>query len=162
MTRTWTGYNTLVTLLGTFAVVLAVNVFFMVKAYSTFRGEDEQKPYMQGVEYNETLERRALQARLGWTATLDASADGCSRACVWQFHSSDHAGAPINTVSLSALLKHPSDEAKDRVITLHRVSAGAYEGDAAKASRPGLWDLVVSATNAPATPFEASRRIWIR
>jgi nitrogen fixation protein FixH len=160
MTRTWTGYNTLVTLLGTFAVVLAVNVFFMVKAYSTFRGEDEQKPYMQGVEYNETLERRALQARLGWTATLDAARTGESGVRV-AVSLSDHAGAPINTVSLSALLKHPSDEAKDRVITLHRVSSGAYEGDAANVSA-GLWDLVVSATNAPATPFEATRRIWIR
>jgi nitrogen fixation protein FixH len=73
----------------------------------------------------------------------------------------DRAGTPINTVSLSALLKHPSDEAKDRVIRLHLVSAGAYEGDAADISS-GLWDLVVSATNAPATPFEATRRIWIR
>jgi nitrogen fixation protein FixH len=160
MTRTWTGYNTLVTLVGTFAVVLAVNVFFIVKAYSTFRGEDEQKPYMQGVEYNQTLERHALQAHLGWKATLDATRAGQSAVHV-AVSLADRAGTPINTVSLSALLKHPSDEAKDRVIRLHLVSVGAYEGDAAGISS-GLWDLVVSATNAPATPFEATRRIWIR
>ncbi|MGZ5936971.1 MAG: FixH family protein [Rhizomicrobium sp.] len=160
MTRTWTGYHILTTLIATFAVVLAVNVLFIVKAYTTFSGEDEQKPYMQGIEYNETLERHALQARLGWKATLDATRNGQSgaRILVSLF---DHSGAPISNLSLTALLKHPSDEAKDREIPLHPVSTGVYEGDGV-GIQPGAWDLSVSATQAPSTPFEAIRRVWIR
>ena len=76
MTRTWNGYHVLTTCLVVFAMVLAVNVLFVIKAYTTFSGEDEQKPYLQGVEYNAALERRALQARLGWKATLEARRAG--------------------------------------------------------------------------------------
>jgi nitrogen fixation protein FixH len=73
----------------------------------------------------------------------------------------DRSGAPISNLSLTALLKHPSDEAKDREIPLHPVSTGVYEGDGAGIQR-GAWDLIVSATHAPSTPFEAIRRVWIR
>jgi len=159
MTRTWNGYHILTALVGTFAVVLAVNVFFIVKAYSTFTGEDEQKPYMQGVEYNETLARHALQAQLGWKATLDAARDNASNVRV-SVQLADKGGAPVSSVDLTATLRHPSDEARDRELSLHRVSAGVYEG-MAKGISPGLWDLVVNATHAPTTPFEATRRVWI-
>lgn len=160
MTRTWTGYHILVTLAATFGVVLAVNVFFVVKAYSTFSGEDEQKPYMQGIAYNETLERHALQARLGWKALVGATRAGQSDVRI-AVSLSDRVGAPINSVSLTALLKHPSDQSRDREVKLRLVSAGLYAADVRGVS-PGLWDLVVSAMNAPTTPFEAARRVWIR
>lgn len=159
MNKTWTGYHILMALVGSFAVVLAVNVLFIVKAYSTFSGEDEQKPYMQGIEYNETLARHALQMQLGWKATLDAARAGSSDVRV-TVHLSDKNGLPINSVSLTALLKHPSDEARDRELKLHLVSAGTYEGDMAGVS-PGLWDLIVTSSSAPTTPFEATRRVWI-
>jgi nitrogen fixation protein FixH len=159
MTR-WTGTHTLVTLLGTFAVVLGVNVFFMVAAYSTFSGEDEQKPYLQGVEYNETLARHALQMRLGWKATVAAKRlgrDGVTVAVAIV----DKSGKPVTGVMLAGELRHPADAEKDRDIALTRSALGVYEG-VAKGIAPGAWDLIVTAENSPATPFEASRRLWLR
>jgi nitrogen fixation protein FixH len=160
MSRTWNGYHVLATLLATFAVVLAVNVLFIVKAYTTFSGEDVQRPYLQGVEYNETLERRALQARLGWKATVEAVRTGPLSVRV-VVHLSDRFGVPLSQASLHAYFKHPSDAGRDREINLHSAGAGVYEGVAGGVPS-GAWDLDVAAQNAPTTPFEAGRRVWLR
>jgi nitrogen fixation protein FixH len=160
MTRTWNGYHVLTGLLGIFALVLSVNIFFVVKAYTTFSGEDEQKPYLQGVQYNSALERRALQARLGWKATLKAMRSGTTGVRVG-IAMSDRRGIPVSGLLLVAMFKHLADADKDRAMKLHPVAPGVYEGTVDEVSS-GAWDVVVSVTNAPQTPFEATRRVWIR
>jgi nitrogen fixation protein FixH len=159
MSRAWNGYHVLTTLVATFAVVLAVNVLFIVKAYTTFSGEDQQKPYLQGIEYNDTLDRRARQARLGWKATIGAIRIGQGSVRIVA-SLANRSGAPVENVSLGVLLKHPSDAAKDREIRLIQAKAGVYEG-AATGVQAGAWDLILIARDAPATPFEAERRIWL-
>jgi|SRR5579871_2536296 len=159
MPRTLNGYHVVTTLLVTFAVVLAVNVLFIVKAYTTFRGEDEQKPYLQGIEYNDTLNRRALQTRLGWKATVTAARMGTNRARIAVFLS-DRNGAPISHISLEAYLRHPSDSGRDHKVDLRPMGEGIYEGTADDV-QAGAWDLNLVAPSAVATPFEADRRIWL-
>lgn len=160
MARTLNGHHVVATLLATFAVVLAVNVLMIVKAYTTFSGEDQQKPYLQGIEYNETLEHRALQARLGWTATLDTVRIGQQSVKII-VHLSDRSGAPLSQVALDAVLKHPSDARNDRNVMLRSTGVGVYEAIVAGVP-PGVWDLNVATRHAPTTPFEADRRIWLR
>src|SRR5207244_4013009 len=67
-----TGRGILLWLGGFFGIVIAVKAGFIWASIATYRGEDEQKPYLQGIEYNHTLERRAEQARLGWTSHIAA------------------------------------------------------------------------------------------
>ncbi|HEY1878254.1 MAG TPA: FixH family protein, partial [Rhizomicrobium sp.] len=66
MTGRLTGRGVLIWLFGFFAVIFAMNIYFIMVSSRTFRGEDEQKPYLQGVEFNQTLARRAEQESLGW------------------------------------------------------------------------------------------------
>jgi len=150
----------LVALIAIFAVVLGVNVLFVVKSYSTFRGEDEQRPYLQGIEYNETLQRRAAQLRLGWTGTVEVARVGRNSVRI-VVHLAERSGKPISGVSLRASLNHPSDAARDQSVNLHSEAAGTYQG-VVDDVQSGLWDLKVAAQNAPTTPFEADRRIWLR
>lgn len=159
MTRTWTGLHVLTTLLVVFGVVLGVNILFIVKAFTTFSGEDEQKPYLQGMEYNETLQRRALQTRLGWTGTVDMVRfeRGAARIFV---RLADRSGRPITDVALHALLKRPTNAGEDQDVVLTSHGAGTYEGVAGDV-QPGVWDLSVAAQNSPRTPFEADRRVWL-
>ena len=56
-----TGRGVLLILAGFFGVIILTNAIFITAAVRTFRGEDEAKPYLQGVEYNRTLVRRAEQ-----------------------------------------------------------------------------------------------------
>ena len=125
MKRELTGRGVLIWLIGFFVVILAVNVGFIYFSYDTFRGEDEQKPYLQGIEFNRTLARRAAQARLGWQADVSAErlASGQVRVAV---NLRDAAGTPQALTSGSAELRHPADENRDRTLALKQIAPGRY------------------------------------
>jgi nitrogen fixation protein FixH len=145
-------------LAGFFAIVIATNAYFIVLSVTTFRGEDEQKPYLQGIEYNDTLDRRAQQARLGRRATVSATRLPTGHVRIdAELHDRD--GQPVAGVPLLAELRHPSDENRDRVLRLRAIAPGRYEADAGSIGA-GYWDLIVSSTKAGA-PFEATRRLWV-
>ena len=65
-----TGRGVIVWLIATFGVVLAVNFYFIYQAERTYPGQDVSHPYLQGVDYNQTLDDRAKQAQLGWSAAI--------------------------------------------------------------------------------------------
>ncbi|MEI9994279.1 MAG: FixH family protein [Rhizomicrobium sp.] len=159
MTRTFTGRDLLIWLTALFVPVIAVNVYFIVLSVTTFRGEDEQKPYLQGIEYNDTLARRAEQARLGWHAAIAGTRqrDGAVTLAV---AIAGRDGTPVRGVALSGELRHPADENRDRTFQLVERAPGQYEARLAGVSA-GAWDAIVTSPS-PARPFEASRRLWIR
>lgn len=51
-----------------FAVVIAVDAFFIARAVGTFPGEQVKNSYVLGLDYNHELERREAQLQRGWTA----------------------------------------------------------------------------------------------
>ena len=71
MIKRVTGWHVLAVILVFFGVIITVNVIFIIQATRTFRGEDEPRSYVQGLDYNSTLAARAEQAALGWTATTE-------------------------------------------------------------------------------------------
>jgi nitrogen fixation protein FixH len=160
MTREWTGRHILLALLGTFAVVLGVNGYFIVMAERTYPGEDVHHPYLQGIEYNQTLKDRARQAELGWKATIGGTLDADGTATI-TVTLADKTGAPVSSEALKGLLRHPMDEELDHTIALHAEGNGTYVGRVAHV-RAGRWDVVVTRKTDKEAPFEAVRRIWLR
>lgn len=158
MTATLTGRGVLLWLCAFFGVIFATNILFITLSISTFRGEDEQKPYLQGIEYNQTLARRAEQSELGWRAALSASR-GKGGEVVVEVDLRDRAGHPLAGVPLSGELRHPADETRDLALKLSANAPGRYLADAGAISA-GYWDVVVASGDAKA-PFEATRRIWV-
>lgn len=158
MTRNLSGRGVLLCLIGFFAVVIAVNAYFIFVSVDTFRGEDEQKPYLQGVEYNQTLARRAAQRSLGWRAAVSASrlASGEVRVAVALTRPD---GTPQPGVKLQGELRHPADENRDRSLKLREVSPGSYQAYLS-GIHPGRWDILIQ-TARNDVPFEASRRLWV-
>ena len=158
MTRPLTGRGVLLWLAGFFLCVIAVNAGFVVASVKTFSGEDEQKPYLQGVAYNRILARRAGQRKLGWRASL--AAERIAGAVRIRLALAAPDGTPERGLALHGELRHPMDENRDRAMTLKEVGAGLYQADIAGVA-PGAWDVVVeTADDQP--PFEASRRLWLR
>jgi len=152
-----TGHGVLFWLGGFFGIIIATNAIFITEAVKTFRGEDEQKPYLQGVEYNQTLAHRAEQEKLGWHASIDAhrSPEGKVEILVALSHRD---GSPETGALLGGELRHPADENRDRALRFSQISSGLYQATVEAA--PGNWDVLVS--NAQGAPFRATRRLWLR
>ncbi len=158
MTGILSGRGVLLWLLGFFGIIISVNVWFVMASVRTFSGEDEQKPYLQGVEYNQTLARRAVQHSLNWQASVISSrVHGNIVRVMIQLRRPD--GSPVSGLSLSGELRHPSDEGRDTPATLKEVAPGAYQATVGGIT-PGAWDLVAE-TRAGQTPFETTRRLWL-
>lgn len=157
MTRTLTGRDVLLCLAGFFGLIFATNAIFITEAVRTFRGEDEQLPYLQGVTYNQTLEHRAEQAKLGWRASIAAQRTAAGKVMV-TVQLNQHDGAPENRASLAGELRHPADENRDRVLRFLQITPGLYRAELAGVA-PGNWDVLVS--NKGHDPFHASRRLWV-
>jgi nitrogen fixation protein FixH len=158
MIRELTGRKVLLWLTGFFAFVMAVNTLFIFISLKTFRGEDEQKPYLQGVEYNRTLALRAEQAKIGWRASIGATR-GPSGELQISVSLNGANGAPEPHTALRGELRHPADENKDRLFALTETVPGIYRASL-QGVRAGTWDVMVTARD-PKHPFEASRRLWV-
>lgn len=158
MSRTLSGRAVLMWLVGFFGIIIAVNIWFITASIRTFSGEDEQQPYLQGIEYNQTLARRTEQKTLGWRAVIGASrvAGGNVRVSI-TIRRSD--GTPQPGLILRGELRHPTDEGRDRPLDPREITAGVYQADLVGIGR-GEWDVMVH-TNANQAPFEAMRRLWV-
>jgi len=69
---TLTGWHVLGVVVGFFAIVIALDVWFVTLAYRTFPGQVSETPYEDGVAFNRRIARQDAQARLGWTAAAAA------------------------------------------------------------------------------------------
>lgn len=158
MTGPLTGRGVLVWLLGFFGVILAMNAWYITLSVRTFRGEDEQLPYLQGVTYNRTLARRAEQKALDWRAkvTLSRLPSGAARILV---RLDDEAGRPLRDLALAGVLRHPADETRDRPLALKPVASGLYQAELPGVA-PGAWDVALHARSG--APFEMTERLWLR
>jgi nitrogen fixation protein FixH len=160
MKNTLTGRGVIVWLLAFFGIIFVINAVFIGVAVKTFTGDDADDSYLQGVEYNHTLAQRAEQEKLGWHATIaaDRLSTGNVRIGV-VLKQAD--GAPETKVALLGTLHHPSDETKDRPLHLRQIAPGEYVADLDGVGT-GAWDVIVTTPAKAETPFEASRRLWVR
>jgi nitrogen fixation protein FixH len=146
------GWHVLVIISAFFAVTIAVNVVFMTMAFRTHPGEDVARSYMQGVNYNDTLERRREQAELGWTARLNV-VDGALLIAVL-----DPAGGAVDGLSLGGILAHPTDTGLDCPLAFVGQGDGRYSAplDCAPGDR---WQVRVRHEGEP--PFELEQALWL-
>lgn len=123
--RELTGRHVLFILLAFFGVMIAVNAYFTVVAVSSFRGEDVPRSYRQGLEYNQTLEARAAQAKLGWTVTTNRVEKDGGHWLLVQVQNKD--GNPVFAADLTATLRHRTDTALDQSLHLTPDGPGRYQ-----------------------------------
>jgi nitrogen fixation protein FixH len=159
------GWHVLVSLLVFFGVIIGTNAAFMYYAVSTFPGEDVKKSYVQGREYNTVLDRRRLQAELGWQGGIEINGGADDRLVSAVLL--DKAGQPIDGLTVTALLRRPATDAQDQTITLIGRGDGRYSSEpVADLSRlAGRWEVEVFAAKAE-TPdvliFEAHRLVELQ
>lgn len=147
------GWHVLVIFLAFFGVIVAVNVVFVSAAVRTHPGEDVPRSYYQGVNYNDTLDRRRTQEELGWSARINVAGETLLIEVL------DGDGEPVNGLSLAGMLAHPTSTRSDCPLDFQPAGAGRYNADLACADR-GEWQLRAQHDGEP--PFELEQQIWLR
>jgi nitrogen fixation protein FixH len=160
MTFELKGWHVLAMLLAFFGITIAVNVVFTTYALSTFSGEDVSKPYVRGLEYNNTLAARAAQAKLKWTASIEMVRADSSGADVTVVVTGGN-GEPLSALELSAKLRRPTDARLDRDLTLSAIGEGRYRARVDDLAA-GQWDVIARVGAAEAPLFEAERRVLLK
>ena len=160
MTGRLTGRGVLIWLFGFFGVIFATNAYFIMVSHPNIpRARTSRNPICRALNTTRRWHLRAEQAALGWKATITAIrlANGNVRV---EVRIRDRNGNAVAEVGLAGALRHPADENRDRVFHLTKAAPGMYQAELSDVS-PGGWDVLVHSAGEQ-TPFEASRRLWVR
>lgn len=156
------GWHALLWFLGFFGFMFVVNGIFLWAAITSFPGEDVQKSYLTGLNYNQELARRAHQEAAGWQAEIGLSDAGPGLELHARLLTAEGSALPV--FGTEVLLRHPSDRAFDRTAELIAMGGGAYRAPAGDLT-PGLWSVIVTADVDPETEgheFHARREIMVK
>lgn len=146
------GWHVLAGVVGFFAVVVAVDSYFVAMALKTFPGQVSDTPYEDGLAYNRKLAQLAAQAQLGWRAAAEVGADG---SVIVEMR--DASGAPVTGLSAMGRLERPATEAGRLTPAFVEGAPGDYVARPGRLS--GAWDLTLELEGSGGRRFVAERRL---
>ncbi len=148
-----TGAKVLAILVGSFAIIFAVNGLMAYDAISTFRGEVNDHPYEAGLRYDSQIAAAEAQSERHWK--VDVTLAGAVRASF-----RDAEGRPLTGLSVTGAFDAPADMRRDRAFALTEGEPGVYVGAAPPAG--GVWDLRLKAAKGTQTLFQSLNRVTLR
>jgi len=156
------GRTVLMTFLGFFGVVFAVNGLMLYYALATHSGVVAQEPYRKGLAYNDRIAADERQSKLGWTIALDASMAG---QVVVSFTDTD--ARPVTGLVVAGRIGRPASSAGERGLAFVEIEPGRYIADTGPLDA-GTWQADVDAKRASGASasddpvFRARRRLWLK
>ena len=157
-TRPLTGIKVLAWLVGFFGVVAGANGLLIHYAMSTFRGLDENNPYILGLSYNDQIAGEKAQDERGWKVdfSLRRPSIGQSEISVLQ---KDAQGVASTAIKAIAYFEHPSDRHRDISVALDDYGSGVYRQKTSIA--PGAWDVILEMRQGDKQVFRSRNRVLI-
>jgi nitrogen fixation protein FixH len=154
-----TGRFVLLTLLGFFGVVFAVNFLMMKFAIDTLPGTEVDSAYSASLGYEKEIAAARDQNTRNWQvqAHIHRGADG---GATLQVEARDNGGAPITGLKFQGRLERPTDRRADRPVELAEIGRGIYRGSAALVPA-GQWDLVIEGDAAGRRMFLSKNRVLL-
>jgi nitrogen fixation protein FixH len=149
-----TGRHVFFIVAGFFLVVIAVNAVMITQAIRTFRGEDIKQSYRQGLEYNDTLAKRASQKQSGWVAEIFLD-DNHKLTLTLK----DASGSIIRGLDVSGIVKHPIETDLDLPVQFKQNEHGEY---IAQINGSGKRWLETKAVDSNGFVFETRNEIWLK
>ena len=137
------GRHVLAILLVFFGIMFTVNFYFVYVALNTYPGEVVKNPYIQGIEYNQTLDRRAAQATLGWRAQIGLEGHAGDYTLHVKIRDSQASG--LDRLQLAAELGRTISDREDRALVFTAQGDGNYLCDIGELA-PGKWDVRLRAS----------------
>ncbi|WP_193180240.1 FixH family protein [Nisaea sediminum] len=159
-----TGKHVLFALIGFFAVVIGVNVVFIVVALDSWTGLTTPTSYQEGLHYNNVIQDAEEQRARGWSADITVTRDAAKPdiyAVTVSALLTNKGGAPVAVDSATLSFRHPINEKYDQTLALTPGADGRYEGSA-ELPVAGNWDTRLSVRTADGTSFRQDGSIWIK
>lgn len=125
--RELTGRHVLAMLLVFFGLIICSAIVFTTLAVTSFRGEDVKKSYRQGIDYNQTLAERAVQAQLGWQAAVNVTGEASDRTLIVKV--TDGPDRALFGADFTGRLRHPVDTDLDRALDFQADGNGMARAD---------------------------------
>lgn len=155
------GWHALLWFLGFFAFMFVVNGIFLWTAIRTFPGEDVEKSYLAGIDFNQEIARRTQQANAGWGAEIGVSRQIQSREIHVRLIQKD--GSQLAESGATLMLRHPANRNLDRMLEVKSAGGGLLTASL-EGVEPGRWTAQISADVDPEADgfeFKASREIIV-
>ena len=151
-----TGWHVFWIMLGFFGLMFTVNGIFLYHAITSFPGEDVKKSYLQGLDYNHTLEAKAAQDQLGWSAA--AGMVGSDLV----FDLTDADGNPLEGYQVTSELRRAASTAHDQIAKMQPLQSGSYAVNLSDLPA-GRWDVQFQVIDPAGDDivFRADKRIVI-
>ncbi len=144
-------------------VVVAVNGVLVYFALSTWTGLETKDYYVRGLQYNQALAASRDQDARGWQARLSFDAvgepAGGERQGTLSVVFTDRDGAPLEDLSVTAMLVRPTHEGHDATVTLEHQGDGLYAG-VVRVALAGQWDARILAHRGDGT-FQTRQRLFL-
>ena len=138
-----TGKHVLFAMIGFFGAIIAVNIVFVKLAVGSFPGEEVEKSYYQGLNYNDTLAEKERQAETGWRMQLVEMPRAGERAFV-EVKLLKRDGTPVYHATLRGVLSRPTTDIGRQALEFYPMRDGVYRSDLANIAA-GAWDLSLEA-----------------
>ncbi|MEZ5852273.1 MAG: FixH family protein [Hyphomicrobiaceae bacterium] len=156
---TITGWHVLLGVIAFFAVVFAVNGYFMYAALSSYTGVVSKEPYRKGLAYNERIAEDERQHELGWTTHFDIGAGH-----VLTLRLADRSAQALRGLAVTGKIGRPSTNKFDAKLAFVEIAPGTYEARPQGLS-DGAWfaDVEVRARADALDPvYRLRRRLWLK
>ena len=151
-----TGSNVLVTIIAFFAIVFAANGIMAYLAVESFSGVQSEKPYENGLAFNQDIARARAQDAQGWRVDENITR-GAGGDVLLSVRIIDLAHMPVSGLIVQSVLKAPADSHNDCSVTLTEQSAGIYWGTAHCGA--GQWDADLTARKNGEVAYHSINRI---
>lgn len=156
-----TGKHVLFAMIGFFGAIIAVNIVFVKLAVQSFPGEEVEKSYYQGLNYNDALAEKERQAETGWRMQL-VEMPRAGEHTVLDVKLIKRDGTPVYNAALHGVLTRPTTEIGRQELEFYPMRDGVYRSDLAEIGA-GAWDLSLEAMGAGEETIElaATTRITV-
>jgi len=155
--RVLTGGHVLLALVLFFAVVFAVNAYFITVALSTYSGVVANEPYRKGLRYNERITADERQHELGWTDEISLAPDGGSLSVVLRGRD----GEPIRSLKVTGRLGRPATTSGEVPLMLDEAAPGRYETTLLLDGNGAFVASIEAQDGASSVVYRARKRLWL-
>lgn len=154
--RQITGKTVLIGMLSFFGVIFAVNMTFMYLALNTWPELVSKRAYLDGLEYNATLDAAKAQRDRGWSSVLDYTGETV------MVRMTDKSQAPIVGLDINLTFRRPINDTADIKLVLNEITAtpGIYTINLTLPLK-GRWYGVIEAVNEAGIPYRMEHKVMV-